>query len=282
MPIKSILVPFSGTKEEMPALNTAYSIGKADGAHIRVIYIAPDVGGILSSKYEKAWMEMEHTEHSNISLKRFESFVSLNHIPIVSPDNAPAAGVSASFSVIRGSFKDVVSYHGKLSDMIIIDRAIQEFGETAKELIISSVMDTGKGTLLLPPNKTFTLGDPVMIAWNGSLQAARAVSDALPVLCHSSKVYIVTDGTIKKNCPDQEALAAYLKMHGVTSKVVHIGEGDYGDDTAATLLTDEAIKLKCKLIVMGAFTHHPLQQMILGGVTSMMLESNRIPVFMAS
>lgn len=283
MSIKSILVPFSGTKEEVSAMNTAYSIGKTDGAHIRVIYILPNVDNILYSEGEKSWMETEHTEQSNIALERFKTFSSLNQIPVVSFDDIPENGISASFTVIRGSFRDVVSYCGKVSDMIVIDRAIQEFGDTVESPVISAVMDTGKGTLLLPPDKGFAVGDAVMIAWNGSLQAARAVNNALPILRHASKVFIVTDGTLKKNMPDQEALASYLKLHDITAQTVHIGRAVYNDDDTATVLfTDEAIKLHCKLIVMGAFTHHPLKQMVLGGMTRGMLKSNRIPVFMTS
>lgn len=282
MTIKSILIPFSGTQDEMSALSTAYSLAKTDGAHIRALFIIPDTDSIIYSADEKNWMETTHTEQSKLALKRFTKFSSAYHIPTCPADNIPANGVSASFTVIKGNFKDTVSYHGKLSDIIVVDRAIQEFGDTVQDPIISAVRETGKGMLLLPPNKSFTLGDSVMIAWNGSAQAARAVSNALPILRHASKVVIVTDGAIKKHIPDPMALASYLKIHNITTKTLCIDNGSEGDDTTAALLTEEAQKHHCKLIVMGAFTHSPLQQMVLGGVTRTMLESNNIPVFMAN
>jgi nucleotide-binding universal stress UspA family protein len=121
----------------------------------------------------------------------------------------------------------------------------------------------------------------VVVAWDGSPQAARACNDALIFLKQADRVVLLVgvpaepgeDGE-----PQVEDMVAHLKRHGVASEVVRLKLG--GDDTGKLLL-GKTKELKADMVVMGAFHHSKWRQFILGGVTLTMLEEATIPLFMA-
>ena len=126
------------------------------------------------------------------------------------------------------------------------------------------------------------VGRRVLVAWNASREAARAVSDALPLLKRAGQVDVVAFEPGKSGAAHGEEpgadIALYLARHGVKVTVSRV---DAPDLDVGNQLLSRAFDLSADLIVMGAWGHSRLRELVLGGVTRTVLESMTVPVLMA-
>lgn len=118
-----------------------------------------------------------------------------------------------------------------------------------------------------------------LVAWNGSIQAARALRDALPLLARAQKVTLAQIGVQQAFAFSGQAgdLLAWLGRHGV--RAVPLERIGGADDGAA--LVSLAIEQQADLIVMGAYGRSPWRERMLGGVTRSVLRSMTVPVLMS-
>ena len=136
-----------------------------------------------------------------------------------------------------------------------------------------AVMTAGPPVLLVPYAGRFsTVGSRVLVAWNASREAARAVSDALPLLQRARAVEVVAF----EARPGAE-VAHYLARHGVK---VTTAEQRAGIDVGNQILS-RAADTSADLIVMGAYGHSRARELVLGGVTRTLLRSMTVPVLMS-
>ena len=120
-----------------------------------------------------------------------------------------------------------------------------------------------------------------MVCWNGSREAARAVAEAMPILEVAKNVIVVmVDDTPS---PEEEGwepgadISRHLNRHGVKVELRHVAEWVH----IHSAILDEAGRSGADLLVMGAFSHSRLRQLILGGVTKFVFEQSTLPVLMA-
>jgi nucleotide-binding universal stress UspA family protein len=161
------------------------------------------------------------------------------------------------------------------------DRDPAGFGRRLAE---QAVMATGGPVLLLPyAPSTESLGDTVIVAWDGGREASRAVRDALPILAKAKRVIVLSLlGYRFRNSDDalrsQARLRAYLGAHDIHAE---------GRDMPCTidrhgeLMLSQVADLGADLVVMGAYGHARVRELILGGVTRIMLDSMTVPVLMS-
>lgn len=115
----------------------------------------------------------------------------------------------------------------------------------------------------------------VLIAWNGSLEAGRAVRAALPMLAQARRVVIAQalPHGAETGRPDAEALARHLRRHGIAAvEVLHLVGADIAHD-----LTAAARRIEAGLVVLGAYGHSRLREAFLGGVTQSLLTQEHGP-----
>jgi nucleotide-binding universal stress UspA family protein len=115
----------------------------------------------------------------------------------------------------------------------------------------------------------------LLVAWNGSVEAARAVSAALPFLCRAETVTLAATESETGETPVTAGLAEFLLCHGVqaTTRLLDAHR------PAAEALCELAAS--ADLLVMGAYTHGRLWQLIVGGVTRHLLRASPVPLLMA-
>ena len=119
--------------------------------------------------------------------------------------------------------------------------------------------------------------DTVAIAWNGSVEAARSVTAALPLLHQAQDIRIVAFETARTSADDTDELLAYLDAHGLSARVlIDTVVGSVGE-----ALLERCDRIGAGLLVMGAYTHSRLRQTLFGGVTHHILEHTRLPLLMA-
>lgn len=148
----------------------------------------------------------------------------------------------------------------------------------------SIVLGCGRPVLVVPYAGRFpSVGKNIMVAWNGSRESARAIRDALPLLQRAGTVEVVSwtpSGVLKGTwvSPPQHAVD-WLGRHGVAVQLCTLGAED-GEDVGQMLLSHAADR-NADLIVMGAYGHSRVHELVLGGVTRTLLESMTVPVLMS-
>ncbi|MFN4277430.1 MAG: universal stress protein [Ferrovibrio sp.] len=193
---------------------------------------------------------------------------------------ARAQGVGADWCDMPGSALEMVSTQARASDLLLLSgvmpgqKAAREYDR--ETLADEVVLALGRPVLLLPGNPKPGLPAAILIGWNGSREASRAVHDAMPLLQQAAKVTILClDPGRKQGLPGAE-LARHLARQGVTTDLL-IRDGH--DRDAGKMLQQTAWDTKADMIVMGAYGHGRLRETILGGATAHMLAKADLPVF---
>jgi nucleotide-binding universal stress UspA family protein len=122
--------------------------------------------------------------------------------------------------------------------------------------------------------------DEVMVCWDGSRPAARAIADAMPLLQRAGQieVVIVANERGKRDEIPGADMGQHLARHGLKVDVKRITGGDI--DVADALLS-HAADSSADFIVMGGYGHSRLREFVLGGVTHSILRSMTAPVLMS-
>lgn len=120
------------------------------------------------------------------------------------------------------------------------------------------------------------LDAPVMVAWNGSPQAAHAVRAAVPLMADAGNVVLVTVGEAEGQVAADDALR-YLSRYDLHAELREVRRGA---ETVEEALERAAVELGAGMIVMGAFGHTRLRETIFGGVTRYLLESASAPLLL--
>ncbi|BCM20887.1 universal stress protein [Mesorhizobium sp. J8] len=173
---------------------------------------------------------------------------------------------------------ETAAREGRYFDLCMVSWAhnVQSIRAIAEEVVFNS----GRPTLVLPGDEDVGALDHVVIAWDGSRVAARAVADARPFLERASTISIVTV-TDEKVLPHEDAgdrLADGLAARGLPAKVEQILAGD---NEIGAALEDHALRINGKLLVMGGWGHSRIRDFVLGGATDGILSDLRLPVLMS-
>jgi nucleotide-binding universal stress UspA family protein len=201
-------------------------------------------------------------------------------------DACHAAQVQSYQAIIDEANKtDSLVRHARCSDLTVLTQADPSTPNFAvsKDVVESVILHSARPTLVLPYAGRFeTIGSRVMVAWNDSREAARALSDALPLLERASGVEVATwveaGGTEDKALRAQlDALQQWLMWHGVTA-TARIETLDTG---IAEAILSRAADSNADLIVMGAYGHARWAERVLGGATRGLLDSMTVPVLMS-
>lgn len=201
-------------------------------------------------------------------------------------DACHAAQVKSYEAIIDEANKtDSLVRHARCSDLTLLTQADPSAPNhsVSKDLVESVILHSARPTLVLPYAGRFdTIGSRVMVAWNDSREAARAVSDALPLLQRASRVEVVT--WVETGSRDDKALRAqldalqrWLLWHGVAAdvRIETLGTG------IGEAMLSHAADSNADLIVTGAYGHARWAERVLGGATRGLLESMTVPVLMS-
>jgi len=255
----------------------ALVLSKQFNAHITGICILPDAA-MLRSVAHNPLIPLDRSEVADIIEREYDEAAVVER-----QFNAAAnrAGISHSWLTGEGDPADVLVHAARLYDLAIVEQHRVEadlLWGPATRLALS-----GRPALILPTEwSEVALPNHVLVAWNGSAQAAAAVRNALPLLKASTSVTLLV-GEPREALPVGMRLppvdiATYLRRHGVKIDETDLENLDF---EAGDRILKAAQRCKAGLIVMGAFGRSRLREWVLGGATREVLEHMTIPVFMA-
>lgn len=199
---------------------------------------------------------------------------------------AATAGLARS-AEFRSTMRDALvatQLSARYADLVVAGQPEPEAGagladDFAEELVLSA----GRPVLFVPYAGTFPeVGRRVLIAWNAGREAARAVTDALPILARASIVQVVAfdpgkGGADHGDIPGAD-IALTLARHGVK---VSVAQQQSDDVDVGNQILSRAADMQADLIVMGAYGHSRLRELVLGGVTRTLLDTMTVPVLMS-
>jgi nucleotide-binding universal stress UspA family protein len=193
-------------------------------------------------------------------------------------------GVSAEHRIIESSLGSAANRFGRIArhyDLSVVGQTAPDLAVPDDLLIEAALFQSGRPAVVVPYiQKDDIQLNHVLICWDHSRNAARAVADALPFLVRSKKAEIVMvtrhDGK-PGDLPGAE-IAGHLARHGVNVELRQLIAADV--DVANAVLS-YAADTGVDFIVMGAYGHSRLREFVLGGATYGMLRSMTVPVLMA-
>ena len=170
-----------------------------------------------------------------------------------------------------------------LADIVIVGPAeAGSDGRGPSALVGDVVLKAPVPVLVVPESApSLDLGAPMLVAWNGSAEAAHALRAAVPLLACACKVTLASiaepSDKARYDFPSTDG-AHYLARHGIDCEIVEIPRGEA---SIADTLFSAAQMRECGLMVMGAYGHSRLAEMLLGGVTRKMLSEPQMPILLA-
>jgi len=194
-------------------------------------------------------------------------------------------GLTAEWRCVNGLASAVVPQHARYADLCILGH--ERAGEnTCGEYRFSEQMlfGTGRPLVFIPEAGSFrTLGRNIVVAWNSSRPAARAVNDALPLIERAERTTVLlvnpADCIDRHGARPGEAMLEHLIRHGARADAVQIENVPAG--AIANALQAKARALGADLLVAGAFGHPSLWEKLLGGVTRDLLDHLTLPLMMS-
>jgi nucleotide-binding universal stress UspA family protein len=168
--------------------------------------------------------------------------------------------------------------YGRVFDVTVVGRPAATSDSLRMSTLEVALFESGRPVLIAPPAATASLGENVLIAWNGTPEVARSVAFATPLLRRARHIDIVTLDGGQDPQPSSELLGRHLRMNGISCEVHHAK--DDAESRGAVFLA-EAARLGSDLMIKGAYTQSRLRQMIFGGATRHIVTRATLPVFMA-
>lgn len=270
---KDLLVTIDASREGRQRLAVAIELAQRGGAHLtgcyRALTLEPTAAsdlaksgrtGLPGVSHEGAPAEtMEQRFHDDLA--RFDlqgTWLATGERPL---DDAVARTRTADLAIVGLGDPDRVEDNPQ--------------GFRPEDLILVA----GRAVLGIPTaNVPERLGSIVLVAWDGSRAATRAMNDALPLLAAAEKATVLSIGVEDQALAMAEAAASHLRRHGVPAEA-----GQTADDAAGIgdVILAHADHLNADLVVAGAYGHSRMSHAILGSVSRTLLRQKMVPVLMS-
>jgi nucleotide-binding universal stress UspA family protein len=192
-------------------------------------------------------------------------------------------GIAGDWRLIDGPDTAEVVALAKAVDLAILGQYFPEAhngtGFRPDEIAIAS----GRPLLIVPYIGGFTsVGETVLIAWDGTREATRALNDALPLMNAAKSATVVTVVAQEREYGEARAqsrrVVDHLARHGVPARAEETLRGDLA---VSDVLLSRAADLGADMIVAGAYHHSPLREALIGGVSRELLRHMTVPVLMS-
>ncbi|RAS21091.1 universal stress protein [Paraburkholderia bryophila] len=277
MSYRTLVVHLDTSLRAHPRLELAIALARQFGAHLTGVFALytpnPRSLDVMSgtSGYFEAHMQLR-AERRGALERLFHAELKRAQVP----GEWVATDQAATFAVPR---------LGRCADLIIAGQDDPEDPEAyvGDNFAANLVLSAGRPVLLVPyAGSVEPAGTHVMVAWDGSREAARAVHDALPFIRAATRITVVAvnaahrDTTTRIPAAD---IAMAIARHGV-----HVETRDITVDPEASIgdtLLSEAAGLGADLLVMGGYGHTRWLELVLGGATRTVMQSMTLPVLLS-
>lgn len=277
MGLKDILVHVDRSSRCEARLEAAINLAADHDAHLIGLYVLTyaRIPGYIRAEINEDVLKFQ-IESARAAAEKAETMFN---------DRVGRAGVKAEWRCVEGDLLPVLSLHARYADIAIVGQRDPEWKDTGDDpgMPDQLVLSIGRPVLVIPHVGQYpVIGKRVMVAWDASRLATRAVNDALPLLVKAKKVAVIAvnpEGGEEGHGEIPSAdICLHLARHGVKAEAQHIYAKDMSvGDMMLSRAADEGIDL----IVTGAYGHARWRELVLGGVTRYLLNHMTVPVLMS-
>lgn len=297
MSFARILAPLSGAPaEEAEAAAgdrdvavTALALAETFKAQLRFLHVSIDPtralpllgegmsGAMAAQLTEDLTAQAERSNDAALAL--FRQLCSERGLPVLGEGEKPRPGAfSVAYERVDGVEEEAVTAKAKLCDLTIVPHPGRQEGGISPTLE-GVLFNSGRPLLVAPEGGFDSLPKKMAVAWNGSAESARAVALAMPLLLRAQEVVVVS-GEGEDAAPEARpsALAGLLEAHGLNAATWRYQPEDW---PVARSLVEETRKSGARLLVMGAYGHSRVREMLLGGATREAMKAGDLGLVMA-
>jgi nucleotide-binding universal stress UspA family protein len=259
MTYKDLLVMVDDSPNAIERIRFASDLAERFDAHLAGLYVAPVTRPDLPQVAQRA-------------RELFEEIAGRRRI-------------STEWRLAHGFPVDVAVVQARYADLVILGQLDPENAQASVDCPPPEDMalSVGRPVLVVPyVGRYAAVGQHALVAWNASREATRAINDALPLLAAASSVTVLAvDPVVGReehgDIPGAD-IGLHLARHGVNARVESTVSGDV---EVGDVVLSRAADLGADLLVMGAYGHPRIRELVLGGVTRTILKSMTLPVLMA-
>lgn len=282
MSYREILIYLS--PDDSAAHISRYAAEMACNLKARAVGVIVESDAIDFSKFDSAILDRERREAFDLMVKRRAEL----HEAAVRAGAAFEAAAKQRAVPYDKIFErshpeelpDMVTRLARLYDCCIMPSAEESDGLQIA-LIEEVLFGSGRPLILIPRNRPVPGSlDVVVVAWDGSRAAARAVNDSMAILRRAAGVEVVTiiDEKPLNNVPSGAEMVRHLEAHGI---VAHCTEVGFGGSSIGEQIMREALRLDASLLIMGAYGHSRLRQIVFGGATRTIVRAPELPILVS-
>jgi nucleotide-binding universal stress UspA family protein len=274
MALKDLLVHVVNEADSGAAIDAALVLAEQHDAHL--------VGLGISAPIDIPAYAEAHLPEAMLEILQDREVQRLANAKQLFESKARHAGRSerAEWRFDEGVPYQTLGLHARYADLSVVpqnksERQDYRFAELAEDLLVSS----GRPVLVIPASGAKkSIGRTVIVAWNGSREAARALADAMPLLEKARTVEVFVAG--KEDIGDLPGadIAAHLARHKIDVKV---NQSAAAGISVGDALLNRASDIGADLIVMGGYGRSRFREFVLGGVTRHILEHLTVPALMS-
>jgi nucleotide-binding universal stress UspA family protein len=282
MAMKDILLHVDDSRGQGPRLALAVELARRQEAHLTGLFVtepisfsglaAPGGADFAGAEAFQQIEERHRAARRGVGERLAAAFV----------DAANRAGISSEWRWAEGIAAQTVSLHARYADLAVVGQSDPESPAFASGVVEAALLSSGRPVLVVPYIGAKSLGQRVLVAWNGAREAARAVNDALPLLAAAQMVTVLSINPARGIGGEGDLPAAdialHLARHGVKAEAAYTTAEDVGiGDTILSRAADSG----ADLIVMGGYGHSRAHEFVLGGATRTLLRHMTVPVLLS-
>jgi nucleotide-binding universal stress UspA family protein len=286
--MKSFLIPIGGSDTDGPLFETALAAARPFSSHLNFIHVhigpgeaalnSPHTGFAMGPALSGALQELDTKAQtrSELAARHFREFCARAMVEIRDAPEGTGA-VTASWHEESGSALPRILFHARHHDLVVVGRAKSPNGLPA-DFLEQLLVGCGRPVLIAGPSAPSGFARTVMVCWKESPEAARALNAAMPFLRHAGRVVVVT---ISENGDSPaEALAEVarqLAWNGVRAELRTVLASGGG---IPALLSAAARECSADLVVLGAYGHSRMHEILFGSCTQAVIRNAETSVLL--
>lgn len=276
MAIKNILVHIDSSSSCEHRLDVAIQLAVQHEARLSGIYVIPD---FPEPTYYEAQISVDIIAEIDKEALETAKFTQRKYV-----DKASKADFPLTVDIEKGNLISILDDYARFTDLLVLGQNYPEDPQIMSEALADNlVLEAGTPCLIVPHTSSRQFSAKrILVAWNASREAARTLKDAMPILSNADTVEVLL-----VNPPQHEAdkdgihgkkVSSFLIQHGIKPEIEVETDNKVKPGDA---IIARASEIDADIIVMGAYGHSRLREIILGGVTRKLLRQMAVPVFIS-
>ncbi len=270
MDYRTVLVALTGDRGLEALLRIAQAVAKRFDALLMGMHVMPPPFIPLIDAEGVAYLAPELMEAQRQASRALKERIEAAFQRIC------GAGAGVVWQEAEGDPAQLLAAAAWTADLVLAAKADIE-GIDVSPVVEQLALTAGVPVLMVPPDASDAFGTTIIAGWNGTREATRALHQALPFLCGAKRLVLCAVGETAAR--DLEAAAAMLRRHGAAVQAERI---EQADGAAGEVLLAQAAAHGADLLVMGAYGHGRLRELVFGGATRQVLRAATVPVLFGS